>query len=151
MTTPYASGFGVAGGTVSMILPVPADRVGLVVGKARACLPALMCGHVVWQGGSTIRQIQEVSKTHVHVPPAVPGVTVCNIQISGRPEQLSICSALIQQCIAPLTAGGITAIPRLLMRVHKSGLTPPPQYPAYLPCLPPCPSTHLCSMVCFLP
>lgn len=75
----------------SIILPIPADRVGLVVGK----------------GGSTIRHIQEISKTHVHVPPAVYGASVCNVQISGMPDQIAVCTAMIQQCIAPLNPGGV--------------------------------------------
>ena len=73
----------------SVILPIPADRVGLVVGK----------------GGATIRHIQETTKTHVHVPPAAFGMRVCNLQINGRPEHIAACVSMVRQCIAPLVPG----------------------------------------------
>ena len=84
--------------TTALLLSFPWQPIVLVwlwARFARYCMLLVTLTAIV-QGGSTIRHIQEVSKTHVHVPPAMYGVSVCNLQISGRPEQIAVCTSMIQ-------------------------------------------------------
>jgi hypothetical protein len=62
------------------IVSIPADHVGLVVGK----------------GGATVRQIQELSRAHVHVPPPSYNSPTCDLQVVGAPDSVQSCIAMIQ-------------------------------------------------------
>jgi len=71
---------------------VPNDHVGRVIGK----------------GGSTIRNMQDLSGAHIDVPPeCAPGTQVRKVEITGNPKQLAYCRNLILQKCNPEDQGTI--------------------------------------------
>ena len=48
------------------------------------------------QGGSVVRQIQDMSQAQVYVPPASYGSPICEVQVTGRVDQVTACVAMIQ-------------------------------------------------------
>ena len=66
---------------VTTAVHVPADRVGLIIGKS----------------GSTIRTLQEQSGAQILVPPPSPNpMSTRTITITGGEDQVSYCKALIE-------------------------------------------------------
>lgn len=71
-------------GEVSVVIPCPSNKVGILIGKA----------------GATHRSLQETTKCRVHIPKdAEPGQDHRNITVVGTPMQTQVCvCAVVWQC-----------------------------------------------------